>query len=163
MTRAVLLMTLALLPTPAFADGGELSLPPAQAFAIGARVRVKDAGEMDPRVFNRALREAHARGEAWTENFLLVASRFVQLAPQGRYQQIVIETSATEWEPGRELEWVRVSIEDRDWLDDSARGERWLVWLVPAREGGGFEVARGLHAYECQRSPEMWFYSGRCP
>ncbi len=164
MTRAWISLVLALLPPTTPADGGELSLPPAEAFAMGARIRVRDAAEMDTRAFNRALRAARARGEEWTGSFIQVAVRFAGVAPQGRSQSVAVETAPGGWEGGEGLEWARVAIEDRGYFDDSISGERWVVWLVPAPIGGGLEVARGLRAWECQRSPESWFYSARpCP
>jgi hypothetical protein len=164
MARAWFVFVAVAWPALALASEGEHALPPREAFAIGARTRVHDARELDVHDFNRVLRKARARKEEWASNFLLVATRFAGLPAQGRHQRIEIETFPTEWEIGREFDHVRVTIEDRDWLDDSARGERWIVWLVPSRESVGLEIARALHAQECQRSAEQWFYSAQpCP
>jgi hypothetical protein len=162
-TRACLVLVAVLSPAAVMASEGELSLPPREAFAIGARTRVLDAQELNPAAFNRELAQARARKEAWTESFIQVALRFTRAPGQGQKQSVEMEATPSGWEGLETLKWARVTIDDRGYHDDSVSGERWIVWLVPSPRGG-LEVARGLRAWECQRSPESWFYSARaCP
>jgi hypothetical protein len=142
------------------ASEGELTLPPREAFAIGARTTVSDAAEMDAKEFNRSLRSARGRGEAWTGSFIQVALNFAKTDPRGRSQNVTVETAPQGWEGGMALTWARVTIEDRGYLDDSVAGERWMIWLVPAPDNDGLAVARGLRAWECHR-PGRWVYSAR--
>jgi len=159
---AALLFALVLSPPLAWASDGELALPPREAFAIGARTRVLDVATMDHRPFNQELKHARSRGERWTESFIQIALRFAQPPAQGSEQSVLVEAMPQGWEGIETLTWVRVTIEDRAYADDSISGERWMIWLVVSPGADGLEVFRGLRAGECRRAtPESWFYSAR--
>ena len=115
---------------------------------------------MDHGPFNQELKHARSRGERWTESFIQIALRFAHPPAQGSEQSVLVEAMPQGWEGLETLKWARVTIEDRAYADDSVAGERWIVWLVPARDGDGIEVARGLRAWECHR-PGRWLYSAR--
>jgi hypothetical protein len=157
-----------ILPILAFAAGIAAAPPPDSLraeFELGARTRVTDVKSLPVAAFNDTLAAAQARGEPWTRSFIAIALRFAGPEPQGREQSVEATTGPREWEPGMPLDEVRITIEDRRWMDDAVVGERWVIRLAPSGPGGALRVVRGLHAWECSRSmPGTWFYSAQpCP
>lgn len=140
----------------------ELKLPSVEAFALGARVAVRDVEAVDVVAFNAGLAQAHAHGEGWAESFVTIAQRLAQLAPQGREQHVDVAVAPGEWEPGRALPWVRVTVVDRGWLDDTTAGVRLVAWIVPDPEGG-LRVHRALRAWECSRPGKAYYSAQPCP
>ena len=101
----------------------QLQLPAISAFAIGTPVNIKSVQEMETGAFNDSLSVAREQGEPWTGNAILIALRFARLGKVSSRQVISAEVSPSEWEPGRQLNWVRVTLEEGGWLDDSVSGQ----------------------------------------
>ncbi len=142
--------------------GDELQLPARSAFAIGTPVKVESVREMKAGAFNDSLRAARGRGEGWTANAIQIALRFARLAEVGSRQVVTSEVSPSEWEPGRRLNWIRVTLEEDGWLDDSVSGQRYVVWLTPD-SGGGLALRRALWAHRCDRPHWRSYTAAPCP
>jgi hypothetical protein len=140
----------------------ELDLPAISAFAIGTQVNIKSVQEMETEAFNDSLRVARERGEPWTGNAILIALRFARLGEVGSRQVVSAEVSPSEWEPGRPLNWVRVTLEEGGWLDDSVSGQRYVIWLTPDTEGR-LTLRRALWAQLCWRFYWRYYSAAECP
>jgi hypothetical protein len=162
-TWLVMLFALAALGAgPAVKPRDELVLTPIEAFAIGARIPVRDVRELDTDAFNDTLRSAQAREESWTRIFLLIALRFEDPSPSGSRQSVDVNVTPSEWHPSDPVQWVRITIENHGWLDDSVAGDRTVLWLAPAADDR-LVLWRALRASECSR-PGRKFYSAKpCP
>ena len=147
--------------TPVAPRGG-LDLAAPFAFAIGTDTNVESAEELGTAAFNDSLGAARVRGEPWTRSALGIALRFADPAAIGARQSVRVETSPPEWEPGRALHWVRVTVEEGGWLDDAVAGQRTVLWLVPDADGE-LVVERALWARLCRRPLQRFYTSGMCP
>lgn len=159
---AIAVAALAMCTGRAGAAGDELQLPAVSAFAIGTPLNIESVQEMETGAFNDSLRVARERGEAWTCNAILIALRFARLGEIGSRQVVSAEVSPSEWEPGRRLNWVRVTLEEGGWLDDSVSGQRYVVWLTPDTEGR-LTLRRALWAHECRRPYWRYYSAAACP
>jgi hypothetical protein len=144
------------------AAGNELDLPAISAFAIGTELNIKSVEEMETDAFNDSLCVARERGEPWTGNAILIALRFARLWEVGSRQVVSAEASPSEWEPGRPLNWVRVTLQEGGWLDDSVAGQRYVLWLTPDTEGM-LTLRRALWAQECHRPYWRYYSASPCP
>ena len=138
-----------------------LALPATAAFAIGTEIRVADVRETPPDSFNVMLRDARSRGEDWTASAVQVGLRLAQLPPLGQRQEVSVEIPG-EWEPGMPLTWARVTVFNGGWLDDSATGERYVIW-VGSDPAGGLIVRRALWARLCDRPSRRFWSAKPCP
>jgi hypothetical protein len=144
------------------AAGDELQLPAKSAFAIGTSLNIESVREMETGAFNDSIRVARERGEPWTTNAILIALRFARLGEVGCRQVVSAEVSPSEWEPGRKLNWIRVTLEEGGWLDDSVSGQRYVVWLTPDTNGR-LTLRRALWAQECGRPYWRYYSAAACP
>ncbi|UCF77825.1 MAG: hypothetical protein JSW03_06850 [Candidatus Eiseniibacteriota bacterium] len=159
---AVSWFCLCLSPGPVRALVNELELPDISAFAIGTDVNIRSVLKVDADSFNLQLRAAQDREEEWTESFVLVGLKLVGARFPGSRQKVYVQVEPSEWEPGRKLKWVRVTVEDEGWLDDSQFGERYVIWLVPD-EDNRLAVQRALRARLCWRAYWKFYSAELCP
>ncbi len=143
------------------ATGDELQLSAVSAFAIGTPINIESVQEMETGAFNDSLRVARERSEPWTDNAILIALRFARLGEIGSRQIVSAEVSPSEWEPGRRLNWVRVTLEEDGWLDDSVSGQRYVIWLTLDTEGR-LTLRRALWARECRRLYWRYYSAAAC-
>jgi len=140
----------------------QLSLDDVGAFAIGTGINVHSVDRLDARALTDSLRAAEALDEAWTDDPLMVALKLLPGRPVGRSRSVDAQYAPGEWEPGRPFRWVRVTVVDGGWLDDSVTGIRTVFWLVPCDEGP-FRVHRALRAHLCSRPYRRYYSADPCP
>ena len=156
------LLTLVVLAPAVDVEADELDLPALNAFAIGTDVNIASVGEKPTESFNDSLRAARERGEEWTANTITIALRFAEFPNIGGRQSVTVQTSPSEWEPGRPVKWVRVTLEEHGWLDDSVSGQRFVIWLT-SDPTGELIVRRALWAQECYRKYGRYYTADPCP
>jgi hypothetical protein len=156
-------LTVAVLAVPAGASWvNELELPDITAFATGTEINVRSVERLDAGSLTDTLRAAESRGETWTGAPLKVGLELTGGELFGRSRSVEAAYTPSEWEPGRPFEWVRVTVTDGGWLDDSVVGMRTVLWLVPCDEGA-FRVHRALRAHLCWRPHWRYYSADPCP
>jgi hypothetical protein len=148
--------------TACCAGNNELELPAISAFSIGTDINIKSVEEIETDPLNAMLLEAQERNEEWTDSFVQIALRLSGAALFGTRQSVSVKIAPSEWEKGRKLHWVRITIVDEGWLDDSVSGERYMIWLVPDADGN-LTVQRILRAHLCRRPYWKYYSSEPCP
>jgi hypothetical protein len=143
-------------------DHDELELPSISAFSVGTDINIRSVKEIAVEPLNTELREARARKEEWTNSAMHIALRLSGAALSGSRQSVSVTIEPSEWEQGRTLRWVRVTIVDEGWLDDSVSGERYMVWLSPDSDGK-LEIRRILWAQLCHRPYWKYYSNEPCP
>ncbi|MBD3366964.1 MAG: hypothetical protein GF405_02170 [Candidatus Eisenbacteria bacterium] len=162
-TPAAALAALTLLACTAGASTvNELELPDISAFAVGIETNVRSVETLDADALTDSLRAADARGETWTVEPLRVGLELVPRRLVGRRRTVEARYAPGEWEPGRPFSWVRVTVEDGGWLDDSVTGVRYVLWLVPCGDGS-LRVRRALRAHLCDRPYWRYYSADPCP
>lgn len=125
-------------------------------FAAPAGIEVQSVKVIDPRKMNYEIGQAYRKGEAWPQEAVIVALRFVGAGLKGNTKSIDVRT------PPESQETATITITESGYLDDAIRSERWRLWLVKKADGTWI-INRALWAQLCDR-PGRRFYSARkCP
>jgi hypothetical protein len=145
------------------AEDSWVSQDAVSAFSTGTEINIHSVEEVAVDSLNSILIAAQKQNQVWTKSFVHVAVRLCGEDLSGADQFVSVYIEPAEWhgETGA-VDFARVTVRDEKWLDDATSGERFMLWLVPDRNGY-LNLKRMLWAKLCSRPYWRYYSSGSCP
>lgn len=125
-------------------------------FGIPAGIEVRSVKSLDTSRFNEEISQGYRKGEAWTEEMILVALKLVGEGLKGNTKSIEVST------PPEVQDTATITITESGYLDDAVAGERWRLWMTKKADGA-WVVSRAIWAQLCSRPGKRFYSAERCP
>jgi len=131
------------------------SAPELADFGVSG-VEVQSVKTMDTHKINAEVSNAVRKDEAWTQEAVLVALKFIGSGLKGHTKIIDVRT------PPEQRDTATITVTESGYLDDAINGERWRLWLVKGADGI-WTIQRALWAQLCDRPGRRFYSAGKCP